>query len=71
MTSMTLSQSTQDAINLAINQGPGVNNQNYVAAYNAIYEDISSSGGFNSGTVNWFSLAATINSQQFGCKSPA
>jgi len=65
MTSMTLSQSTQSAINVAIQQGPGTNNQNYVAAYNAIYADISAQGGFNSGTVTWFSQAGQINGQQF------
>jgi hypothetical protein len=36
MTTMTLSQSTQDAINVAREQGAGTNNQNYIAAYNAI-----------------------------------
>jgi hypothetical protein len=52
MTSMTLSQSTQNAINLALQDGPGPNNQNYIAAYNAISADINSNGGFNSGTTN-------------------
>jgi hypothetical protein len=65
MTSMTLSQSTQDAINVARTQGPGTNNQNYVAAYNAIFADISSHGGFDPGTTNWFSLAGSVNGQQF------
>jgi hypothetical protein len=64
MTSMTLSQSTQDAINLAL-QTPGTNNQNYVAAYNAISADINSNGGFNSGTTNSFALAGSVNGQQF------
>jgi hypothetical protein len=50
MTTMTLSQSTQDAISVARSQGPGTNNQNYIAAYNAISGDISSHGGFDPGT---------------------
>src|SRR4051812_10538713 len=65
MTTMTLSQSTQDAIRVAREQGPGINNQNYVTAYNAISGDISSHGGFNPGTTNWFSLAGSVNGQQF------
>ena len=70
MTTMTLSQSTQDAINVARSQGPGTNNQNYIAAYNAISGDISSHGGFDPGTIYWFSLAGSINGQQFN-PSPA
>jgi hypothetical protein len=70
MTTMTLSQSTQDAISVARTQGPGTNNQNYVAAYNAISGDISSHGGFDPGTTYWFSLAGSINGQQFN-PSPA
>jgi hypothetical protein len=38
MTTVTLSQSTQNLISVALTQGPGANNQNYVAAYNAIYK---------------------------------
>jgi hypothetical protein len=63
MTSMTLSQPTQNAINLALQDGPGPNNQNYVAAYNAISADINSNEGFNTGTTNWFSLAGSVNAQ--------
>lgn len=65
MTSMILSQSTQDAINRAIAEGPGANNQNYLAAYSAIYADISAHGGFNSGALNWFSQAGLVNTQAF------
>jgi hypothetical protein len=65
MTSMTLSQTTQDAITNAINNGPGSNNQNYVAAYNAIYNDIAANGEFNGGTLQWFNLAPTVNAQAF------
>src|SRR4051812_4399821 len=70
MTTMTLSQSTQDAIRVAREQGPGTSNQNYIAAYNAISADISSHGGFDPGTAYWFSLAGSINGQQFN-PSPA
>jgi hypothetical protein len=35
MTSITLNSATQQAINLALT-GPGTNNENYIAAYNAI-----------------------------------
>jgi hypothetical protein len=55
MTSIILSQSTQDKINLALAAGPGANNQNYFAAYNAISADITSHGKFSYGTLNWFS----------------
>ena len=65
MASIILSQSTQDKINLAIAAGPGANNQNYFAAYTAVSNELSASGGFNSGTVNWFSQAGEINSQAF------
>jgi hypothetical protein len=38
---MVLSLSTQTAINLAATAGPGANNQNYLAAYTAISNDIN------------------------------
>ena len=46
MASIILSQSTQDKINLAIAAGPGANNQNYFAAYTAVSNELSASGGF-------------------------
>jgi hypothetical protein len=46
MTSMVLSESTQRAINVAVTAGPGANNQNSLAAYNAIAADIRSQDGF-------------------------
>jgi hypothetical protein len=66
MTSMVLSPSTQAAINLAVTAGPGPQNQNYFAAYNAISSDIAANGGFNSGTLNWFAQAGFVNTQAFG-----
>jgi RTX calcium-binding nonapeptide repeat (4 copies)/FG-GAP-like repeat len=65
MTSMTLSSSTQNAINVALTVGPGPNNQNYLAAYTAISSDIKSNGGFDSGTLNWFAQAGLVNTQAF------
>ena len=65
MTSIILSQSTQDKINFAISAGPGANNQNYLAAYNAVNSEISANGGFDAGTANWFSKAGQINTQAF------
>jgi hypothetical protein len=70
MTSIILSQSTQDKINLAATAGPGANNQNYFAAYNAVSNEIAASGGFNTGTINWFSQAGQINSQAFSPTAP-
>jgi hypothetical protein len=63
---MTLSSTTQTAINLALSTLPDSQNYNpnYAAAYKAIYADISSQGGFNSGTLNWFSQAGLVNQQQ-------
>jgi hypothetical protein len=57
MNNITLSPATQATIINAINYGPGINNQNYAAAYSAIYSDLKAYGGFNSGTLNWFSQA--------------
>jgi hypothetical protein len=65
MTSIVLSQSTQDKINIAITAGPGANNQNYFAAYNAINSEINANGGFDPGTANWFAKAGQINTQAF------
>lgn len=65
MTSMVLSPSTQNAIDFARAAGPGANNQNYLAAYSAISNDIRNNGGFDSGTLNWFSLAGLVNTQNF------
>jgi hypothetical protein len=70
MTSILLSQSTQEKINLAVAAGPGPNNQNYLAAYNAISNDINVNGGVNPGTSYWFSLAGAINTQQFSASAP-
>ena len=39
MTSITLNSATQQAINLALTAGPGTNNENYIAAYNAVAAD--------------------------------
>src|SRR6266581_714481 len=64
MTEVWLSQSTQDKINIALAQGPGANNANYVAAYSAIYNDIKNTG-VNAGTLNWFSMAGDVNGQQY------
>src|SRR3954470_9776389 len=69
MTSIILSQATQNAIDLAVTVGPGVNNQNYLAAYNAISNEIKATGSFNSGTLNWFSMAGTVNSQQYAASA--
>jgi hypothetical protein len=40
MTQFNLSAHTTDLINIAIHQGPGQNNINYLNAYNAVYADI-------------------------------
>ncbi len=61
MTSFVLSATTQNAINLAVSSGPGLNNQNYITAYNAISADIQTNGNVNSGTANWFAQAGLIN----------
>ena len=63
MTQFTLSQATQNAINIALSQGTGTNNANYVAAYNAIYDDILAHPEVNSGTQYWFSQAGNVNGQ--------
>jgi hypothetical protein len=65
MTTMVLSQATQAAIQTAINAGPGANNQNYLAAYTAIYKDIAANDAFNTGTVKWFQQAGQVNTQAF------
>jgi hypothetical protein len=65
MTSMVLSEATQTAIQTALNEGPGTNNQNYLAAYTAIYNDIAGNGEFNTGTVKWFQQAGQVNTQAF------
>jgi len=62
---MVLSLATQNAISLALAAGPGTNNQNYLAAYNAISSDIRASGGFNTGTLNWFAQAGLVNTNAF------
>jgi hypothetical protein len=64
MTQVPLQQTTIDKIDIALNQGPGTNNANYVAAYNAIYRDISNTA-LNSGTQYWFSQAGNVNGQAF------
>jgi hypothetical protein len=63
MASVTLSATTQSLINTALTQGAGTNNANYVAAYNAIYDDIKNSG-LNAGIINWFSQAGSVNGYQ-------
>jgi hypothetical protein len=63
MTQFLLSPATQNAINTAINDGPGLNNANYVAAYNAIYTNLVSEGGVNAATLYWFSQTGNINGQ--------
>jgi hypothetical protein len=60
-TTITLSQNTQNLIQTALTKGHGDNNQNYIAAYQAIYDDIKNSN-LNIGTINWFSRAANVNS---------
>jgi hypothetical protein len=65
MTQFTLSANTQALINAAVADGPGTNNANYLAAYNAIYSDIEANGGVNSGTAYWFSQAGLVNTQLF------
>jgi hypothetical protein len=53
MTSITLTQATQSLIDTALSKAggnPGVNNANYIAAYNAISAEIAANGQFNSGT---------------------
>ena len=64
MASVTLSQNTQNLINTALSQGTGTNNANYIAAYNAIYNDIKNSD-LNTGTLNWFSEAANVDGYQY------
>jgi hypothetical protein len=64
MTSITLSQSTQNAIKTALNS-PGANNSNNIAAYNAISAEIKANGSFNTGTAYWFSQAGAVNSQYY------
>ena len=66
MTTITLSSNTQALITTAVNNGPGANNQNYIAAYNAISAELKANGTFNSGTVNWFSGAGAVNAQATG-----
>ncbi len=66
MTQFRLSNSTQQAIQAAISDGPGTGNQNRIKAYNAIYSDIQANGGVNKGTANWFSQAANVNTQATG-----
>jgi hypothetical protein len=51
MTSIDLNQA-KDAINIAMIFGPGVKNQNYIAAHNAISAQITANGGFNPGAAN-------------------
>ena len=65
MTTFTLSSATQAAINNALNDGPGTNNANYLAAYNDIYNDLVANGNVNPAVVYWFSQAGGINSQEF------
>ena len=64
MTQVTLQQSTINLINTALDQGTGTNNANYIAAYNAISNDIKNTG-INSGTQYWFSQAGNVNGQAF------
>ena len=64
MTNISLSAATQQLINAALNSGPGVNNANYVAAYNAIYNDIKNTA-MNPGTLSWFSMAGSVNGEQW------
>jgi hypothetical protein len=69
MPTITLSTKTQAAINTALSN-PGVNNQNYLNAYNDIAADITAAGEFNSGTVNWFSQVGLVNTQLFNATAP-
>jgi hypothetical protein len=41
MVALTLSQTTQNAINRALSNGTGAGNHNYIAAYQAIAADIN------------------------------
>jgi hypothetical protein len=60
MASIELNQSTRDKIQYALDNGPGTNNQNYRAAYDAIYNEINNAG-VDPGTLNWFAQAGMIN----------
>ena len=48
-TTLTLSTATKSAISYALAHGAGVNNENYILAYNSIYKDISGTA-VNAGT---------------------
>jgi hypothetical protein len=50
MASIELTQATRDKIEYARDNGPGANNQNYRAAYDAVYNEIKNAG-FDPGTV--------------------
>jgi hypothetical protein len=52
MTQFILGAHTTDLINIAIHQGPGQNNINYLNAYNAVYADIKGRSDIDSGTFN-------------------
>ena len=68
MTSITLTQKTQDLVKAALSTAsgnPGTNNANYIAAYNAVSAEIAANGNFNSGTSYWFSQAGAVNSQYY------
>ena len=71
MVALTLSQTTQNAINRALSNGTGAGNQNYIAAYQAIAADINAynanpanaSNQINSGTAYWFNGASLLHAQ--------
>lgn len=65
MSQFLLSDNTRNLIKIALAEGPGVNNVNYLNAYNAIYNDIKNRPGVDSGTVQWFSQAGLVNTQLF------
>jgi hypothetical protein len=71
MTTYVLGTAAQTAINQALLDGPGVNNANYVGAYNAIYADLVAHGDIDPGVLYWFSQAAGINGLQFSSSPTA
>jgi hypothetical protein len=65
MTQFTLSPTTQNLIKLALSQGPGTSNTNYLNAYNAVYNDIVANGKVNQGTLLWFQQAGLVDTEAF------
>jgi hypothetical protein len=69
MTPFTLSAAVQAAINTAVNTDPGANNVNYLAAYNAIYNDLVAQNARGNiiapEVLAWFQQAPLVNGEQW------